>query len=83
MTVAAEKYLLRLSIIVDYVRISKRLSDNIRKTKRAVSVKISSHDASFTSKHFKFHFPCKTYSLVSDDFCNLSATGQMVKMLKI
>ena len=75
--------------IVDYVRISKRLSDNICKTKRVVSVKISSHDASFTSNHYTFHFLWKTYSLVSDDFCNLSATrvfirtnGQDVKNIK-
>ena len=52
--------------IVDYAMISKRLSDNIRKTTRDVSVKISSHDASFTSNHFKFHFLWRTYSLVSD-----------------
>ena len=65
--------------IVDYVRISKRLSDNIRKTKRVVSVKISSHDASSTSNHFKFHFLWKTYSLVSDDFCNLSATRVFIR----
>ena len=75
--------------IVDFVRISKRLSDNIRKTKRVVSVKISSHDASFTSGRFKFDFLWKTYSLVSDDFCNLSATrvfvmtnGEDVKNIK-
>ena len=60
--------------IVDYVKISERLSDNICKTKRVVSVKISSHDASFISNHFEFHFLWKTHSLVSDDFCNLSAT---------
>ena len=59
--------------IVDYVRISKRLSDNIGKTKRVVSVKISSHDASFIFNHFKFYFLWKTYSLVSYDFRNLSA----------
>ena len=66
--------------IVDYVmiRISKRLSDNIRKTGRVVSIKISSHDPSFTSNHFKFHFLWKTYSLVSDDVCNLSATRVFV-----
>ena len=40
--------------IVDYVKISKRLSDNIRKTKIVASVKISSHDASFTSSHLNF-----------------------------
>ena len=75
--------------IVDYVRISERLSDNIRKTKRVVSAKISSHDASFTSNRLKFHFLWKTYSLVSDDFCNLSATrvfvmtnGENVKNIK-
>ena len=65
--------------IVDHVRISKRLADNIRKTKRVVSVKISSHDASLTSNHFKFHFLWKTYSLVSDDFCNLSATKVFIR----
>ena len=65
--------------IVDDVRILKRLSDNIHKTKIVVSVKISSHDASFTSNHFKFHFLWKTYSLVSDDFCNLSATRVLVR----
>ena len=65
--------------IVDYVRITKRLSDNIRNTKRVVSFKISSHDASFTSNHFKFHFLWKTCSLVSDDFCNLSATTVFVR----
>ena len=66
--------------IVDYVmiRISKRLSDNIHKTGRVVSVKISSNNPSFTSNHFKFHFLWKTYSLVSDDFCNLSATRVFV-----
>ena len=63
----------------NYVKISKRLPDNIRKTKRVVSVKIISHDASFTSNHFKFHFFWKTYSLVSDDFCNLSATRVLVR----
>ena len=75
--------------IVNHVRISKRLSANIRKTKRVVSVKISSHDASFTSNHFQFHFLWKTYCLVSDDFCNLSATrvltrtnGEDVKNIK-
>ena len=65
--------------VVDYVRISRRLSDNIRETKRVVSVKISSHDGSFTSNHFKFHFLCKTYSLASDDFCNISATRVFVR----
>ena len=45
----------------------------VRLFKRVVSVKISSHDASFTSNQFKFHFLWKTYSLVSDDFCSLSA----------
>ena len=65
--------------VVNHVRISKRLSDNIRKTKRVVSVKISSHDASFTSNHFTFHFLWKTYSLVSDDFCNLSATRVFIR----
>ena len=66
--------------IVDYVmiRISKRLSDNIHKTERVVSVKISSNNQSSTSNHFKFHFVWKTYSLVSDDFCNLSATRVFV-----
>ena len=59
--------------IVDYVMISKILSDNILNTERVVSVKISSRDASFTSNHLKFHCLWKTYSLVSDDFCNLSA----------
>ena len=65
--------------IVDYVRISKRLSDNIHKTKSIVFVKISSHDASFTSNHFKFHFLWKTYSPVSDDFCNLSPTRVFIR----
>ena len=65
--------------IVDYVRISRRLSDNIHKTKRVVSVEIGSRDASFTSNHFKFHFLWKTYSLVSDDFCNLSATRVFIR----
>ena len=65
--------------IVNYVRISKRLSDNIRKTKRVISVKISSHDASFTCNHFKFHFLWKTHSPVSDEFCNLSATRVFVR----
>ena len=60
--------------IVKYVRISKRLSGNIRETERVVSVKIGSHNSSFTSNHFKFHFLWKTYRLVSDYFCNLSAT---------
>ena len=66
--------------IVDYVmiRMSKRLSDNIHKTERVVSVKISSNNPSFTSNHFKFHFLWKTYSLVFDDFCNLSATRVFV-----
>ena len=65
--------------IVDYVmiRISKRLSDNIHKTE-FVSVRISSHDPISTSNHFKFHFLWKTCSLVSDDFCNLSATRVFV-----
>ena len=57
----------------------KRLSDNICKTKRVVSVKISSHDTSFTSNHFKFHFLRKTYSLVSDDVCNLSAARVFIR----
>ena len=60
--------------IADYVRISKRLADNIPKTKRVISVKISSHDPSFTSNDLKFHFLWKTNSLVSDDFCILSVT---------
>ena len=66
--------------IVDYVmiRISKRLSDNIDKTERVVSVKTSSNNPSFTSNHFKFHFLWKTYSLVSDDFRNLSVTRVFV-----
>ena len=75
--------------IVDYVRISKRLSDNICKTKGVVSVKISPHDAGFTWNHFKFHFLWKTYDLVSDDFRNLSAArvfvgtnGEDVKNMK-
>ena len=59
--------------VVDYVRISKRLSDNIRKAKRIVSVKISSNEASL------FHFLWKTYSLVSDDLCNFSATKVFVR----
>ena len=46
---------------------------------RVVSVKISSHDASFPSNHLKFYFLWKTYSLVSDDFCNLSATRVFVR----
>ena len=65
--------------IVDYVGISKRLLDNIRKTKKGVSVKISSRDASFTRNHFKFYFLWKTYSPVSDDFCDLSATRVFVR----
>ena len=64
--------------IVDYVRISKRLSDNIRRTTRVVSVKISSHNPRFTSDHFQFHFLCKTYCLASDDSWNLSATRVFV-----
>ena len=44
-----------------------------------VSVKISSHNATSTSNLFKFHFLWKTYSLVSYDFCNLSATRVVVK----
>ena len=64
--------------IVDYVRTSERLSDNIRQTKSVVSVKISSPDSSFTSNHFKFYFLWKTYRLVSDNFCNLSATRVFV-----
>ena len=36
-------------------------------------------DICITSNHFKFHFLWKTYSLVSDDFCNLSATRVLVK----
>ena len=59
--------------------ISKTLSDNIRKTKRVVSVKISSQDASFTSHHFKFHFLWKIYSLVSDNCCNLSGTRVFIR----
>ena len=42
-------------------------------TKKVASVKISSHDASFMSNHFKFHFLQKTYSPVSEGICNLSA----------
>ena len=71
--------------IVEFVKISKRLSENIR----IVSVKVSSHDPSLTSSHFKSHFLWKTYSLVSDDCCNLSATrvflrtdGQDAKNIK-
>ena len=56
-----------------------KLSDNICKTKRVVPVKISSHDASFTSNNFQFHFLWKTYSLVSDDLCDLSATRVLVR----
>ena len=60
--------------------ISKRLSDKFLRLKELfLSVKISSYDASLTSNHFKFHFLCKTYSLVSDDFCNLSATRAFVR----
>ena len=61
--------------IVDHVliRISRRLPNNIHKTERVVSVKISSQDPSFTSNHFKFNCLWKT-SPVSNDFCNLSAT---------
>ena len=54
----------------------KRLSDNIRKNKRVVFVKISSHNASFTSNHFEFNF---LWRLVSDDFCNLSATRVLIR----
>ena len=83
MTVASEKYLFIMTIcmcIVEYVRISKRLSENIiRKTERVGSVKMSSHDPSFISNHFKFHFLWKPYGLVSDDFCNLYATTVFVR----
>ena len=54
------------------------MSENILSTERVVSVKISSHDASFTSNHFKFHSLWKTYSLVSHDFRDLSATRVFV-----
>ena len=73
LTVATKSTHYYCMCIVDYVSVLKRLSDNIRQTKRVVSVKISSHDPSFTSNHFKFHFISKTYCLASDEFCNLSA----------
>ena len=80
MTVAHQKSIYYdCMCIVNYVRISKRLSDNIRKTKRVVSVKISSHDVSFTFNHFTFPFLWKTYSPVSDGFCNLTATRVLVR----
>ena len=41
---------------VDYVRYWKRLSDNILETERVVSLKIISHDASFTYDHFTVPF---------------------------
>ena len=50
----------------------KKTVNNILNTERVVSVKISSDQ--FRSNDFKFYFLCKTYSLVPDDFCNLSAT---------
>ena len=51
----------------------------VRLNKGVASVKTSSHDPPFTSNHFKFHFLWKTYSLVSDDFCNISATRVFVR----
>ena len=70
--------------IVDYVmiRISKRLSDNIRKTERVVSVQISSNNLSFTSSHFQFHFLWKTYSLVTNDLQQEYLKGQVVNAKK-